>query len=145
MIPKEIIFIFINFLVGFMSDIVLNDLSSHYGFITSLQSYFSQQSILLCAFYAGITIVIGLLLAMVISNMLFGFYSPNNFYKLIKFSIVVFCLGYILDIIIERQHVFGSRLNHYYQQVGAGLWGALAFVFAVLISYFIQKYIIPLL
>jgi len=145
MIPKEIVFILINFLVSFISDIVLNDLSTHYGYITSLQSYFSQQSILLCAFFAGITIVIGLLIAMVISNILFGFYTPNNIYKLIKFSIVVFCLGYILDIVIEELNIFGNRLNDYYEQVGAGFWGALAFLFAVLISYFIQKYIIPLL
>jgi hypothetical protein len=128
-----------------MSDIVLNDLSTYYGFIKSLQPYFYKQSILSCAAAAGITVIIVLILTMLVSYSLFGFIIPKKIYELFQFSILAFCLGYIADIFIEKQKIFGSRLEAYYKSVGAGIWGAIAFVFSILISYFIQKNIIPLL
>ena len=138
-------FIFINFVVGFISDIVLNDLSTHFNFIPSLKEYFYKQSILKCAFEAGLTIVVALIITMIVSKVLFRFFIPNNLYDLFKFIIVAFILGYILDIAIDKMKIFGNRLDAYYKALGAGLWGAVAFVFAIIISYFIQKTIIPLL
>jgi len=134
MINKTIIFVLLNFLVGFISDIFLNDLSTYYGFITSLQSYFYKQSIIVCAFEAGITIVIALILTMLLSTVLFGFVMPNNLESLSKFCVIAFVLGYGLDILIDKMKIFGNRLNEYYKAVGAGLWGAIAFIFAIIIS-----------
>ena len=69
---KPITFILINFFVSFFSDIVLNDLSK-YKSLHSLQSYFHNQSIIKCAFIAGLTIVIALLINMALSYLLFSY------------------------------------------------------------------------
>jgi len=145
MINKTIIFVLLNFLVGFISDIILNDLSTYYGIVKSLQSYFYKQSILKCAWDAGLTIIIALFLTMLLSTILFGFVYPNNLYKLSKFCVLAFVIGYGLDVLIDKMKIFGNRLDEYYKQVGGGLWGAIAFVFAIVISYFIQTYILPIL
>ena len=42
---STIIFLFLNFTVSFMSDIILNDLSTNYNIIKPLQSYFYKHSI----------------------------------------------------------------------------------------------------
>ncbi len=136
-----IIFTYLNFAVSCMSDIILNDLSTNFNIVTSLKSYFYKQSILKSAFDAGMTILFALVITMFCSYFLFGFVIPNNFTNLIYFSILAFLIGYILDILIDKLKIFGDRLNIYYQQLGAGFWGGLAFVFSIVISYFIQKYI----
>jgi hypothetical protein len=69
-----------------------------------------------------------------------GFYIPHNNNELIKFIGIAFPLGYAVDIIIDRFKIFGNDLELYYKIAGAGLWGALAFVFSIIISYLIQKY-----
>lgn len=145
MINEIIIFILLNFFVGFFSDIVLNDLSTNYGIIKSLQPYFYKQSIISCAIAAGLTIVIALLITMVISKMLFKYFYPNNFNSLIHFTVLAFGLGYIIDIIIEKTKIFGNRLDAFYREFGAGFWGATAFIFAILISYYIQTIILQLI
>jgi hypothetical protein len=35
--------------------------------------------------------------------------------------------------------IFGNKLDRYYKELGAGFWGATAFVFSIVISYNIQK------
>ena len=65
--------------------------------------------------------------------------SVNN--ELIKFVCLAFPLGYIIDIIIDKFKIFGNELDLYYKTAGAGLWGALAFVFSIIISYLIQNII----
>jgi uncharacterized membrane protein len=137
----NITFLFLNFCVAFASDIVLNDLSTHFNIIKSLQPYFQNESILKCALDAGITVMIGIVITMFFSYLLFGFLSPNTFVQLIYFCIIGFLIGYILDILIYKLHVFGNRLNLYYKAFGAGLWGAIAFIFSIIISYFLQKHI----
>lgn len=134
-----IIFTFLNFAVSFMSDIILNDLSTNFNIVPSLKSYFYKQSILKSAFDAGMTILFALVITMFFSYFLFGFVIPNNFTNLIYFSILAFLIGYILDILIYKFKIFGDRLNVYYKTLGAGFWGGLAFVFSIVISYFIQK------
>jgi hypothetical protein len=70
---------------------------------------------------------------------LLGFYIPHNNIELIKFIGIAFPLGYVTDIIIDKLKIFGSSLNLYYKVAGVGLWGALAFVFSIIISYLIQN------
>jgi hypothetical protein len=134
------IFLFLNFSVAFVSDIVLNDLSTHFNIFKTLQPYFYNQSILKCAFYAGLTVAIALLITMIFSYYLFGFILPTTITHLFYFCILAFVLGYIIDIVIYKMKVFNG-LDTYYKTYGAGLWGGLAFVFSILISYFIQKHI----
>lgn len=141
MIVKKsvLLFMFLNFAVSFMADIFLNDLSTNFNIVTSLQSYFYKQSILKCAFDAGATILSGLLINMCFSYLIFGFVIPNNLKNLFYFCILAFFIGYILDVFIYKFKIFGDRLNTYYKTLGAGLLGGLAFVFSIVISYFIQK------
>jgi hypothetical protein len=140
---KPFTFIIIIFFVSFFSDIVLNDLS-HFNIIKSLHSYFNNQSIIKCAFIAGLTVVIALLITMTLSYFLFSFVIPTNFIQLACFCILAFFIGYLIDIIIYRFKLIDG-LTNYYKAFGAGLWGAIAFIFSIVISYFIQKYILPLL
>ena len=137
---KPITFILINFFVSFFSDIVLNDLSK-YKSLHSLESYFNNQSIIKCAFVAGLTVVIALLINMGCSYFLFSFMVPNNLIQLTCFCILAFFIGYLIDIIIYKFKIIDG-LTNYYKDFGAGLWGAIAFVFSIVISYFIQKYIL---
>lgn len=143
---KPITFIIINFFVSFFSDIVLNDLSRSniktLESLESLKSYFNNQSIIKCAFIAGLTVVIALLINMGCSYFLFSFMVPNNFIQLTCFCILAFFIGYLIDIFIYKLNIIDG-LTKYYKAFGAGLWGAVAFVFSIVISYFIQKYILP--
>ena len=130
---NSIIFLFLNFCVAFASDIVLNDLSTHFNIIKTLQPYFQNESILKCALDAGITVSVGIIITIFFSYFLFGFLTPNTFVQLIYFCIIGFLIGYILDILIYKFNVFDNRLNAYYKEFGAGLWGAIAFLFSIII------------
>jgi hypothetical protein len=143
---EVIIFIIINFIVSALSDVSLNlltrnSLTKDYNLkiILSLKPYFKNKSMIECAVYAGITIVVALLINMLISKKMLGFYVPHNITELIKFIGIAFPLGYAIDIIIDKLKIFGNDLDLYYKVAGAGLWGALAFVFSIIISYIIQK------
>ena len=143
---EVIIFIIINFIVSALSDVSLNlltrnSLTKDYNLkiILSLKPYFKNKSMIKCAVYAGITIVIALLINILISKKMLGFYIPHNNTELIKFIGIAFPLGYAIDIIIDKLKIFGNDLDLYYKVAGAGLWGALAFVFSIIISYLIQN------
>ena len=143
---EVIIFIIINFIVSALSDVSLNlltrnSLTKDYNLkiILSLKPYFKNKSMIKCAVYAGITIVIALLINILISKKMLGFYIPHNNTELIKFIGIAFPLGYAIDIIIDKLKIFGNDLDLYYKVAGAGLWGALAFVFSIIISYIIQN------
>jgi len=140
-----IIFLFLNFVVSFMSDIILNDLSTNFNIVKPLQPYFYKQSIIKTAFDAVMTVLFALIINMLFSYFLFGFVVPNNFTNLIYFCSLAFFIGYVLDVLIYKFKVFGNRLDVYYKKLGAGLWGSLAFVFSIVISYFIQKHIFIIL
>jgi len=143
---KATFFIIIVFIVSALSDIVLNLLSRNsltkdynLRIILSLKPYFKNKSIIQSAVYAGITIVVALLINILISKFLLDFYIPHNNTELIKFIGIAFPLGYIIDIIIDRFKIFGNDLDLYYKVAGAGLWGALAFVFSIIISYLLAS------
>jgi hypothetical protein len=141
---KPFTFILIIFFVSFFSDIVLNDLSKYDFNIKPLQGYFNKKSIIKCAFIAGLTVVIALLINMLCSYYLFGFIIPMHVIQLTYFCILAFFIGYLIDILIYKFNIIDG-LTNYYKVFGAGLWGAIAFIFSIVISYFIQKYILPLL
>ena len=140
-------FIFINFIVSFISDIILNDLSTlnQYKSFSSLVPYFKNKYIVEAGVYAGMTIVIALVCLMVLSKLVFGYYVPNTKYQLTKYGCLAYVLGYVIDVLIEKYSVFGTSLDKFYKTVGSGHSGAVAFVFSVIISYFLQNNLLPIL
>mgnify|MGYP001332823180 CR=1 FL=1 len=140
-------FIFLNFMVSLFSDIVLNDLSKSgiYDKLSTLRPYFKDKYILQAGVYAGVTIVIGLVLLLLLSKTIFDFYAPNNIKDLIRFIIIAYPLGYIYDYLIYKYNIFGNSLKLFYKEFGVGHWGALAFIFSIVVSYFLHKYFIRLI
>jgi hypothetical protein len=138
-------FLLLNFIVAFLSDIILNDLSTNYNIVSSLKPYFRNESILVSAFNAGLTIEFGLLVTIFIYFILFRKVLPINNVTLIYFCAIAFSVGYITDYLIYKWHIFGNRLDVYYKELGYGFWGATAFLFSIILSYFIQIKILPIL
>lgn len=138
-------FVFVNFLVSAISDIVLNDMTNHYNLLPSLKPYFREKSILYAALLAGLTIVSATLMLLPFSKLLFGFYIPKTFKQLALVLTLSYPIGFIIDKIIEKMEIFGLTLIPFYKKHGSGHWGAIAFVFSLFISFLLQKYLIPLL
>ena len=147
---KLFTFIFLNFCVSCIADIVLNDLASdkspiQSSILQSLRPYFSSKTIIYSAILAGITIITVLIINILLSILIFRFSNPISFKQLFKFLIIGFPLAYLADIVIDKLKLFGNSLNNYYKIAGAGFWGATAYLFSVLISFILQKYLITIL
>jgi hypothetical protein len=84
---------------------------------------------------AGLTIVVAILLTMGLSHFIYNFYHPQNITQLLRFFLIAFPLGYVMDIIIYKTELFGSTLNPFYEIAGAGFWGAMAFIFSIIVGY----------
>lgn len=136
-------FIFINFVVSFISDIILNDLSKKH--IQALIPYFKDKYIFEAGVYAGLTICLTLIFVMFVSNKMFKFHIPNSTNEIVKFCVLAFVIGYIVDMYINRFKIFGNTLDEYYELYGEGLYGGLAFLFSILLSLLIQKKLLPIL
>jgi hypothetical protein len=78
---------------------------------------------------------------MILYYAIFRTLLPNNYTQFIYFCIIAFVIGYILDVAIDKLKIFGSSLDQYYKEYGAGFWGAVAFLFSIVVSYFIEKII----
>lgn len=132
-------FIFINFIVGFISDIILNDLSKssfiNSPIIKSLQPYFKKKLIIEAGFYAGLTVVLTLIPILILHKYLVPLFDIP---ELILLILLGFIIGYIIDILIEKLDIFGASLHQYYKLAGSGFYGGLAIVFSIIISYVIQ-------
>lgn len=143
------IIFFLYFLVGFISDLLLNYLSrQNYApaSIKALEIYFERKTIksaplrvIVSAITAGLTIIAALAITMAISMILFRFLYPHNFAELWRFLLLAFCIGYLADIVIYKTQLLGATLNPYYAIAGAGLWGAISFLFSIFAVYFLQK------
>lgn len=140
-------FLFINFIVGFISDIILNDLSRKPAsqvfpskIIQSLNIYFLNKSIIQAGIYAGLTVVVVLIPTIILFNLYFDIFENK-----LLFTIFSFITGFISDIIIDKLNIFGNTLKPFYKLAGSGVWGGLAIVFSVVISYLIQIYLLPIL
>jgi hypothetical protein len=138
------IFILINFIISAISDIILNYLSRQsYStkLIQSLKIYFEQRSTITSSIYAGLTVVITLIITILMSKLLFNFWYPKiNLEELIKFLGLCFFIGYISDIVIYHLQIFGNSLNNYYSLTTPGFWGAIAFIFSVILSLILNEY-----
>ena len=132
---KLVPILFINFCVGFISDIILNDLSkiTNKFNMDSLYPYFKNNYIFTAAIYAGITTSICILIA-------FKLYKYNK----INYYLLAFLVGYVIDIIIEKYKIF-DNLDEYYESAGSGLWGGIAILFFSIISSLIYYYFLPII
>tara|TARA_A100001015_G_scaffold236992_1_gene269432 strand:- start:2175 stop:2612 length:438 start_codon:yes stop_codon:yes gene_type:complete len=137
-------FLFINFIVGFISDIVLNDLSKspfiNSPIIKSLKKYFDKKYIIEAAFYAGLTVVLSLIPILILHKYLLPIFHIPEILLLI---ILGFIIGYLVDILIEKIDIFGPSLHKYYKLAGSGFYGGLAIVFSIIVSYILQIYLLP--
>jgi hypothetical protein len=136
-------FIFINFLVGFMSDLVLNILSRiKYSppSIRALYTYFNHyNSAIIPAIYAGLTVISVLIPVMITSYIMFGFATPITRKQLLLLILLSIPFGYFADVIIYKYHIFGNKLDPFYEIAGAGFWGAMSLIFAIIVSWQIMK------
>ena len=64
-----------------------------------------------------------------------GYFIPDTILELIKFSILSFMIGYIIEYIIYKQMIFGESLNPYFEKYGSGFWGSFALLFCIFLSY----------
>ena len=137
-------FIFINFIVSFISDIILNDLSNssyiNSPIIKSLQPYFKNKLIIEAAFYAGLTVILTLIPIVIMHKYLLPLLKIPEILLIILLG---FIIGYLVDILIEKLDIFGTTLHHYYKLAGSGFYGGLAIVFSIIISYILQIYLLP--
>ena len=144
---KLFTFYLINFFLAFLSDIILNDLSKRRitDTITALRPYFRNHSILIAALYTSITVLLSILVVSLILYKLLNVTHPTNLKEICYFAILSFCVGFIVDILINKLNIFGSTLKQYYLIAGAGKWGGITVMFSVILSYIIQKYLLPIL
>jgi hypothetical protein len=135
------------FFIGFISDLFLNYLSRQSyspSTIKALKIYFDRKNIksahlrhFISAANAGFTVLSAIIVVMLLSQLLFGFFHPKTIHELWRFIIIAFIIGYAYDILIYKIQLFGNTLNPYYTLAGAGLWGAMAIVFSVLVTYIV--------
>jgi hypothetical protein len=133
------------FFIGFFSDIVLNYLSRQaYApvSITALKVYFDRPSIknsvirdIVSAINAGLTVLVGIVMTMLLSYVIFNFAHPQTLAQLYRFLLLAFFVGYGLDVFIYKTAFFGPTLDPFYKIAGAGFWGAAAFIFSILVAY----------
>ena len=138
------ILLFIYFFIGFVSDLVLNYASRQSyapAVIKALKFYFDRKTIkspalrhVVSAVNAGVTVLSAIIVVMLLSQLLFGFMHPRSLHELWRFMGVAFIVGYVDDIVIYKLQVFGATLNPYYKIAGAGLWGAIALLFSILVT-----------
>jgi len=136
------LFFAINFIVSFFSDIVLNILSRQSyspNIIKSLKPYFEKKNFIITGIYAGLTVLFALIVNSIVSHYLLEFDYPNTNNQLFKYIMIAIPIGYFFDVAIYKYKIFGNLLDSYYKLAGAGLWGMIAYIFSILISFYIMK------
>ncbi len=147
-ISKMYLFIFLNFIISAISDVALNIISNTNNIqntsriIAALKPYYKTKTMLEAAVYAGITIVIALLITMATTKLSIGLTVPSNNIELLKFLGIAFVIGFIIDKLIYKLKIFGNSLDEYYKEAGSGFWGALSFVFSITISCLLMRIVL---
>ena len=132
-------FILINFIVSVISDIFIQYftyLPNANARLKSLKPYYKSYGKRKAIILAGLTVCTLLVIHLLLFKIIFGVYLPTRSTKLIMYFIISsFILGYITDYIINTQHIFGHSLDKYYKIKYAYVWGMMAYVFSIIISY----------
>ena len=143
---KNAQFVIVLFLVSFLSDVVLNDLSKLKSgqqgkIIKSLRPYFETKSITRSGVYAGLTILSAFIPTALVFWYFYRRWIPSTVIELIVLLIIAFPIGYLYDYLIYKWKIFGTSLDDYYKEAGAGMWGAFSFEFALIITFTILNVI----
>ena len=135
-----LLFVLINFCVAYVSDNVLNDLSKYSKIkaFSSLSSYFKTKSIVVAGVYAGLTVAIATIALLFLYRMIFNVYFPNALSTYFVFFVMAYAIGYALDVFIYKMNIF-NNLQPFYNEVGAGVGGALSFMFSLAVSFGLLK------
>ena len=136
-------FIIISFIVGFFSDVALNDLSRTTQMFASLKPYYISKQISVAGALSGITIVIATIILMIIFKMVRGKYLPDTLNDILVFLAIGYPVGYIIDVAIDKTNILGKELQPFYKSFGSGNSGAVAFEFALMQSLLTAKMILP--
>lgn len=131
-----LLFVLINFCVAYVSDNVLNDLSKYSNIkaFRSLAPYFKNKSIVVAGIYAGLTVAIATIALMFLYKMIFNVYFPSALSTYFVFFVMAYATGYALDVFIYKMNIF-NNLQPFYNEVGAGVGGALSFLFSLAVSF----------
>lgn len=133
---KIIILYILNYIIGFISDIILNLTN----LIPELRPYFDNKSIIQAGHYAGLTIIISLSIIQIIYYIFYQkiiIQAGSKSVDLIRFLLFSAIIGYYIDIIIEEKEIFGESLYPYYNKYGSGIFGSIAILFTIIISLII--------
>ena len=136
-------FILISFVVGFIADIVLNDVSKSNKMYSSLRPYYAKKSIFYACFLSGVIIAIGTGLLMVVYKMLTNAYLPSTFTQILKFLALGYVVGYLIDVAIDKFNILGETIQPFYKEYGSGHSGAIAFEVALVSTILTAKYVLP--
>lgn len=134
---------YIYFLIGFISDLILNYLSRQSYAPPSIQAlrvYFLRKTtlnntLILSGVYAGLTIVVAILFTEFFAKKVFEFSQPETLKELGQFIALAFPVGYAMDFFIYKTELFGPTLNPFYKIAGVGFWGAAALIFSIVVEY----------
>ena len=131
---QDLLFLSLNSLIGFTSDIVLNHLSNYKILnLHTLKPYFQNKSVITAGLYAMITVLIIVVIIMQTFRLYYNKTLPENTKETLVYLLLTFIIGYIADILIHKLDIF-PKLKLYYKVIGSGLWGGLAILFSVSIS-----------
>lgn len=139
---KLSIFILVVFVVAFICDVILNDLSRRTKVLASIKPFYDSDSITKLAIYSGIIISSATIILMLLFFLLFKKYLPTNLFEILIFFLMAYIVGYILDVIIDKTELLGKSIKPFYKEFGSGNSGAAAFIFMLVVSLFIFKVVL---
>jgi hypothetical protein len=135
-------FLFVVFVVAFICDVILNDLSRRTKVLASIRPFYDSDSITKLAIYSGIIISSATILLMLIFFAVFKKYLPSNMFEILIFFLMAYIVGYILDVLIDKTELLGKSIKPFYKEFGSGNSGAVAFMFMLVVSLFIFKVVL---
>ena len=135
-------FLLLTFVVAFICDVILNDLSRRTKVLASIKPFYESGAITKLAIYSGIIISGATILLMLLFFMLFKKYLPTNMFEILIFFLMAYIWGYILDVIIDKTELLGKSIKPFYKEFGSGNSGAIAFMFMLVVSLFIFKVVL---
>lgn len=136
------IFIFVVFVVAFICDVILNDLSRRTKVLASIKPFYDSGAITKLAIYSGIIISGATITLMLLFFVLFKKYLPTNMFEILIFFLMAYVVGYVLDVFIDKTELLGKSIKPFYKEFGSGNSGAIAFIFMLVVSLFIFKVVL---
>ena len=144
MYSNRLRFAVILFIVSMMSDVVLDYASTLHGANKALKAlipYYTKYGSILAPILAGVTVLTVYIINVVIFDIYVGIFPHSSIKPFVFLSLAVI-LGILADFTIDTFHIFGDSLKQWYRLPFSYGWGFVAYLFALLISYIIDKIIV---